>query len=97
VLDKTEQLRLAERFGYTGDEVVLPVEKFMRDYFHHTGEVRYTAEALSQRSSQAALGGPARAIFGHQVEGDFRVGPQFISATRRGLAKVKGTCRKCCG
>jgi len=39
-----------ERFGYTGDEVVLPVEKFMRDYFHHTGEVRYTASKLYRQA-----------------------------------------------
>ncbi len=30
-------------------------------------------------------------LFSHQVEGDFRVGPTQIAATRRGLAKLRGS------
>lgn len=91
VLDKTEQLRLAELFGYTGDEALLPVEKFMRDYFHHTGEVRYTVTNLvAAAKPRAAMDAILEPILSHQVEGDFRVGPNYISATRRGLPKVRG-------
>jgi [protein-PII] uridylyltransferase len=38
-LDRAEQLRVAELFGYRGGEGMLPVERFMRDYFHHANHV----------------------------------------------------------
>ena len=40
VLDKGEQLRLAQLYGYEGTDGILPVEQFMSDYFRHTSGVR---------------------------------------------------------
>ena len=40
-LDRGEQVRLAEKFGYQGLEGLMPVEQFMQDYFRHTRAVRY--------------------------------------------------------
>lgn len=91
MLDKSEQLRLAELNHYEADATLMPVEQFMRDYIEHTNEVRYiTAHFVNtakQRRSFAKLVGP---IFSHQVEGDFQVTSQEIGATRRGLKKVRG-------
>ena len=38
VLNKVEQLRIAEVWGYRGDAGLLPVEQLMQEYFEHTGE-----------------------------------------------------------
>lgn len=90
VLDRQEQVRLAKLYGYQGDEGLLPVEQFMRDYFHHTSEVNM-AMTHFVATAKARLG--VRSVFNslmsHYVEGDFRVGPIYISATPRGLAKLR--------
>ena len=47
-LDRAEQLRVAAAFGYRGSGGMLPVEQFMRDYFHHTAHVWQMAHRLSE-------------------------------------------------
>lgn len=89
LLDKSEQLRVAEKFNYPGDAAILPVERFMRDYFEHTNEVRnVAAHAVAMVRPRNLLANTLHPWVSHLVEGDFRVGPQHIKATRRGLKKV---------
>ncbi len=91
LLDRTEQLRLAEMPRYEPLEGLLPVEQFMREYFQHTTAVREIASNFATgarpRSVWSWLAEP---LFSHQFEQDFRVGPTTVSATRSGLAKVCG-------
>ncbi len=54
VLDRVEQVRIAELFGYTGTAGLLPVEQFMREYFRMTHGVsqvtrRFAANARPDR------------------------------------------------
>lgn len=90
VLDRQEQVRLAPLYGYTGDEGLLPVEQFMRDYFHQTSEVH---SVMTHFAGTATARVGVRTVFdllmSHNVEGDFRVGPIAISATHRGQAKLR--------
>ncbi len=91
VLDRGEQVRMAGAFGYQGVEGILPVEQFMRDYFRHSHAVRQiVARFVEGADPWKKLGEVLSPIFGHQVEGDFRVGPTRISATRHGLKKIQG-------
>jgi [protein-PII] uridylyltransferase len=95
VLDRDEQVRMAELFGYEAEAGLLAVEKFMRDYFEHTSAVRYTAthflnEARSQ-TSMTALVGP---LLSHPVEDDFRVGPVHVSVAHRALEHVSSDLAK---
>ncbi len=91
LLGKSEQLRLAERYKYPGDENVLPVERFMREYIEHTSQVRYiVAHFVSATRQPSTVWTQAGSLFSHRVGGDYRVGPWHIGATRRGLAKVRG-------
>ena len=55
VLDKGEQLRLTKLFGYEGDEGVLPVERFMQDYFRHTTGMARVAERFAERNRPPRL------------------------------------------
>jgi [protein-PII] uridylyltransferase len=90
VLDRAEQVRLAEAFGYQGTEGLLPVEQFMREYFRHTSDVsNLVGRFISQIRPWGKLAEWISPVFGHQMEGDFLVGPK-IHATRRGLAKLQG-------
>lgn len=91
LLERHEQVRVAERKQYPPREGLLPVEQFMREYFTHTSAVREIAANVCANAE------PRRwwrwftdPLFSHQFEGDFRVGPQSIFATRRGLKKLQG-------
>jgi [protein-PII] uridylyltransferase len=91
VLDRAEQVRIAGVFGYTGANGILPVEQFMREYFRNTDAVRHIVSRFIEGARPWVKFAEAIApLFSHQVEGDFRVGPTRISATKRGLAKLQG-------
>ena len=92
LLDRAEQVRLAEFFGFAGQPEQLPVEQFMQQYFRHTSEVRNVVAAfVAGAAPRPAWTRVADSLLSHQVEGDFRVGPRFIGATRRGLGKLAGS------
>lgn len=89
LLDKSEQLRIAEKFNYPADPPLLPVERFMREYFEHTHEVRNVAAHVSRGAApRSAMVAAIYPLISHQVQRDFRVGPHYIRATRQGLQKV---------
>ncbi|HEV3138009.1 MAG TPA: [protein-PII] uridylyltransferase, partial [Pirellulales bacterium] len=90
VLDRSEQVRLAELYRYEGTHGILPVEQFMREYFHHTRGVRsvvsgFTASARPGQGLSRLWG----TLFSHQVDGDYRVTLKQIVATDRGLQKLQ--------
>lgn len=91
-LDRPEQIRLAELFEYEPDQGWVPVEVFMRDYFHHTGEIQHSVANFlaSVKRSQHPVRSAITTLSSVTFEGDFRVSPVDIAATRRGLAKLRG-------
>ncbi len=91
VLERVEQLRLAEKYGYQGSEGLLPVEEFMRDYFVHTRNIRnITSHFVAGARQYNSLVGFLAPVFAKTIDGDFRVGPVHISTTKKGLEKVRG-------
>ncbi len=90
-LDRAEQMRIANAFGYQATEGMLPVEHFMREYFRHTQGVSQLAVRFLARTGPSTRWLEAISpLFAHQVEGDYRVGPRQIFATKKGLAKLPG-------
>ena len=90
VLDRAEQVRIAEIYGFRGTEGLLPVEQFMQTYFRHTNQVsRVVGHLLSAARPWNRLHRMLNPIVSHQLDGDFRVGPARITATRRGAAKLR--------
>ena len=90
ILERSEQLRMAELFGFEGSKGVLPVEQFMREYYRHTGNVRnsvahFTASCRYKENRLSFLG----SLFSSRIGNDFLVGPYHISATAQGLEKVQ--------
>jgi [protein-PII] uridylyltransferase len=91
VLDREQQVRLAQRRGYRGSEGLLPVEQFMQEYFQHTSQVQQIASHLLETARPRRWWWPwVQPLVSHQFEGDFRVGPTTIWATRRGRARLRG-------
>ncbi len=90
LLDRMEQWRLAEVCGHRGEEGLLPVEQFMREYFRLTEGV----SQVVRRFLAATRRGPRwrtllAPLVTHQFEREFRVGPLHIQANARGLARLQ--------
>ncbi|HUY32054.1 MAG TPA: [protein-PII] uridylyltransferase [Pirellulales bacterium] len=91
LLDRAEQLRLAEVYEFKGDAGLLPVEQFMREYFRLTDGVSHVVQRFIANSRPGPRWGQwLGLLFSHQFERDFRIGPTQIAANARGLAKLKG-------
>ena len=91
VLDKSEQLRIAGRMCYAGREGVLPVEQFMQEYFHHTGEIRHVVSHFMGRvKPRPWLLYIASPLLSHRIARHYRVDPFHIRATRAGQALLQG-------
>jgi [protein-PII] uridylyltransferase len=88
VLDRTEQLRIADLRHYVAKTGLLPVEQFMREYFQHTSDVRNIAAHLAAGARpRAAWKWLWEPLFSHRLD-DFRVGPTTISALPQSLPKL---------
>ncbi|MEM9585745.1 MAG: [protein-PII] uridylyltransferase [Planctomycetota bacterium] len=79
VLDRATQLEIANKWGYEGSEGVLPVERFMQDYFEHTRNVRYArAYFTDDTRSQSRIWQLGEQIFSRKVTPEIRMGPTHI-------------------
>ena len=89
-LHRHEQLQIAEKFGYRGSDGILPVERFMRDYFRHAGHVWFLASRLSElttrRRSMARVFEP---VLAKSIEKDYRISFGEIAATDLGKEKLR--------
>lgn len=89
VLNKGEQLRLAQLGGYQGDEGMLPVEQFMQRFFQHTSEVRYiAANFLADAQPSPGLLRLLGSLVSNRYEKRYRVGLRQISVARKYLEEV---------
>lgn len=90
MLLRPEQVRLAEQFGVRGHGGLLPVEEFMRDYFRHTNHIWFLAHRISELArptpTMVRVLGP---VLGRNIDQDYRIGMQEISATQLGRTKLK--------
>jgi [protein-PII] uridylyltransferase len=94
-LNRAEQLRVADWLGYSQRGGLLPVEQFMRDYFHHANHlwqlVRRREASLQVVSAVTRVLDP---VFGRTVDADYRVGLKNIRATPGGVNKLKQEMRE---
>jgi [protein-PII] uridylyltransferase len=92
VLSRSEQLQIAERNGQPDAEIppsdgLLPVERFMQEYFRHTNRVSHVAtKFLTKATTRQWLDVALTHLFGHRIESDYLVGPVGLMTTRRGKA-----------
>ncbi|WP_417746899.1 [protein-PII] uridylyltransferase [Rosistilla oblonga] len=89
LLDRHLQIEIADRWGYRGETGMLPVEEFMRDYFEHTGEVRYAVSHFRDTCrNRSVFGAAIDRAFSKTVDEDFKVGPYHIWIKPRSLDRV---------
>src|SRR5882757_522580 len=89
-LSRAEQLRLAEYFKYAGRQGRLPVEQFMRDYFHHTAHVWRMTHRLSELAQPASrVSRILEPMLGRKIEDDYQIGKNEVSATPRATARLE--------
>jgi [protein-PII] uridylyltransferase len=86
LLDRREQVRLAETGRYPGRDGLLPVEQFMQEYFDRTNAVNHVVERFVSQCRPARMS-ELLDLFSHQVEGHYRVGA-YVCVTRQGQAKL---------
>ncbi len=88
-MTRSEQVRIAEKFGYTAGQGLLPVESFMRDYFQHTSDVRFCSDHFVAASqARATMPNMLTSIITRSVDQHFRVGLFQIGAKPAALADV---------
>ena len=93
VLDRAEQVRVAERFGYGATAGQLPVERFMQRYFRHSRHVhvrratRFVAHARSRERLDRFL----TTVFGHGIEPGVGVGPRGLVAAPVAVWRARPT------
>lgn len=89
VLDRAEQIRVAEALGFRGRGALLPVEQFMRDYFRHTSHVSFMAtRACELASPPTTMSRVLEPMLGQSISRDYRMGLREISATQLGSTKL---------
>lgn len=91
-LGRNEQVRLAERFGFSGDDALLSVEEFMRQYFRYTSRIHYicehfVAKSTSRKKAQAVT--MIEPLVTRQIDDHFRMGATQIGVTKPHLESVK--------
>lgn len=88
-LARSEQVRIAEKFGFQGASGVLPVESFMRDYFRYTSDVRFCSDHFVAASqARATMPNMLTSIITRSVDQHFRVGLFQIGAKPAAMTEV---------
>ncbi|HZZ27409.1 MAG TPA: [protein-PII] uridylyltransferase, partial [Pirellulales bacterium] len=91
VLGRSEQVRMAKVFEANAAQGLLDVEVFMREYFRNTHAVQQVAARFLEGAQPwTKLGEALFPLLSRTVQGDFRIGPRTIIATRAGLQKLPG-------
>lgn len=89
-LDRSLQMRLAQWSGFTGEEGILPVEQFMKEYFEHTSEIRYCSAHFAETAKwQSPVALSIEHSMGLPVQRDYRVGWRHVWATKSGLVRLR--------
>ena len=84
-LGRNEQVRLAELLGYEGDDAMMAVEAFMRDYFRNTSRITYISDHLVDKMLTRNSRGSVLVLsplLSRQVDEHYR-----ISGSEIGIAK----------
>src|SRR4051794_23277127 len=88
-LSRPEQLRLASYLKFQGKQGMLPVEQFMREYFHHTAHVWQMAHRLSELMQLVSrVSRVLEPMLGRRTQDDYQIGRSEVSATPRATARL---------
>ncbi len=90
LLDRAEQLRLADWAGHTHHAGLLPVEHLMRDYFRHSNHIwRLVRRRDASLQVVSRISRALDPVLGKNVGDYYRVGLRHVSATPTGIEQLK--------
>ena len=90
MLDRAEQLRLAEWSGQRARAGMLPVERLMREYFRHTNHIwRLVRRRDASLQFVSRIKRALDPVLGKNVGENYRVGLNHVSATSTGIEMLK--------
>ena len=96
VLDRAEQMRLAQVYGYEGKPGLLPVEQFMQEYFRMTKGASHIVAIGHDREFRACLAGDFSPLYSHRFERDFRVSRNYVAVNRAAWKPCAATWPRSC-
>ena len=88
-MGRNEQVRLAEQFGFSGDDALLSVEEFMRQYFVFTSRMRYICDHFVSKSIARKKQSVFEPLIAKQIDEHFRIGSTEIGVIKSSLPTVK--------
>ena len=88
-MGRSEQVRLAEQFGFSGDDALLSVEEFMRQYFVFTSRIRYICDHFVSKCVDRKKQSVFEPFVAKQVDEHFRIGSTEIGVIKTSLEEVK--------
>jgi len=96
-LGRNEQVRLAELFGYTGDNAMLSVESFMREYFRCTSRITYISDHLVAKMRNRGSRGTSivlSPLLSRQIDEHYRISGSEIGISKNSLHIAKNDLEK---
>ena len=87
-LGRNEQVRLAELLGYSGDDAMLSVESFMRDYFRYTSRITYISDHLVEKMLNRNVRGTSivlSPLLSRQIDEHYRISGNEIGISKTSL------------
>ncbi len=96
LFERTEQVRMAEKFGYRGDDAVLPVERMMQSYFGYSSQVRFicdqfVANSVNRRTITSQVLAP---LVTRQIGDEFVMGPTHIGFSETARTLLAGNLQE---
>lgn len=91
-LGRNEQVRLAELLGYSGDDAMLSVETFMRDYFRYTSRITYISDHLVEKMLNRNVRGTSMVLsplLSRQIDEHYRISGSEIGISKNSLNIAK--------
>ena len=96
-LGRNEQVRLAEFFGYSGDDALLSVETFMREYFRYTSRITYISDHLVSKMNNRGSRGTSLVLsplLSRQIDDHYRIIGNEIGIAKNSINVVKNELEK---
>ena len=96
-MGRNEQVRLAELLGYAGDDALLSVESFMRDYFRYTSRITYISDHLVSKMLNRNARGTAimlSPLLSRQIDEHYRITGSEIGISKSSINEAKHNLEK---
>ena len=96
-LGRNEQVRLAEMMGYRGDDAMMAVESFMRDYFRYTSRITYISDHLVSKMLNRNNRGTSMVLsplLSRQIDEHYRINGSEIGIAKASLNAAKHDLEK---